>query len=57
MQFFEGLFLNYRYNYFYSFFFVFVYREIKPQLVPIVVMETLSTLSNVLDFVAEKKLK
>lgn len=28
--------------------------EIKPQLVPIVVMETLS---NVLDFVAEKKLK
>lgn len=32
--------------------------EIKPQLVPIVVMETLnSTISNVLDFVAEKKLK
>lgn len=28
--------------------------EIKPQLVPIVVMETLNTLSNVLDYVADK---
>lgn len=40
MQFFEGFFFKLL-SFKFSFFFFFVYMEIKPQLVPIVVMETL----------------